>query len=83
MKGTGFGSYKATIVIRVARKDIVTAQEKAGVEPEWRSGEECSVYFVLPLKVSRIADDETIMFELYHKLGSTFEWEVIWADSEY
>jgi hypothetical protein len=83
MKGTGFGSFDGKIVVKVAERDIAAAQDKSGVAPEWRTGDDEHGYFVLPWTVTRLGDDETVIFELSHMLGYEIKWEVLWAESEY
>lgn len=83
MKGTGFGSFEGIIVVRVAEKDILVVQEKTGVTPERRAGDDSHGYFVLPWTVFRRGDDETILFELGNMLGDTIDWRINWAESQY
>lgn len=83
MKGTGFGSFVGRIVVKVNKRDIAAARDKSGVAPELRACDDEHGYFVLPWPVTRIGDDETVLFELGHLLGCEFRWQVLWAESEY
>lgn len=47
MKGTGFGSFVGRIVLKVAERDIAAAQDKSGVTPERRAGDDETVIFEL------------------------------------
>ncbi len=83
MKGTGFGSFEGRIVVKVSEGDIVAVQDKSGVAPERRAGDDGHGYFILPWTITRRGDDETVIFELGHMLGYAIKWQVLWAESEY
>lgn len=83
MKGTGFGSFEGKIVVKVAERDIAAAQDKSGVAPGRRAGDDAHGYLVLPWTITRRGDDETVIFKLGHMLGYEINWQVVWAESEY
>lgn len=83
MKGTGFGSWECSIVVKVAKSDIAVVREKLEISTERHSDDEEYGYFVVAMTLARRGDDEAIIVQLGHMLGYELKWQVIWSESDY